>query len=363
MAKSPRPLVSVIIPAYNVEKCIDACIRSVAEQSYDNLEIILVDDKSPDGAGKICDEWAKKDKRVQVIHKPKNEGLNMARATGFKRATGEYITFVDSDDLFHKDNIKLSLEMLGRHKADAVVYAFAEFSDATVKSKGPASAPDTPYEVRVFDTKERVVKYAILGEDGFPDAYSMTAWGKMYSRKLVEGVNWRDANFRAYEDNFWTPQALIGAKKIVLLSKQLYFYRRNEQYGAVSVALGNKLVGNTFNDKPVGYLEFIDLLCMFYRKLAKKHGVDITAGLEELRYYQTWWRLGNLVKAGLLGEENNLEYIKDVWLEHQRRDIETAERYAAENARLNAELAGLLGIKRSARLFVGNIKRRIAKSR
>src|SRR5690606_25740295 len=119
-------------------------------------------------------------------------------------------------------------------------------------SKGPAAvAEDSLYEVRVLDAKDDVVAYAILGEGGFPDAYSMTAWGKMYARKLVKSTNWRQANFRAYEDNFWTPQALVGAKKIALTSKQLYFYRRNEQYGAVSTALGNKLVGNTFNDKPV----------------------------------------------------------------------------------------------------------------
>ena len=92
-----QPLLSVIIPVYKVEKYLRQCVDSVINQTYKNLEIILVDDGSPDNCGKICDEYAEKDKRVKVIHQL-NKGLSGARNTGTEQASGEYIAFVDSDD-------------------------------------------------------------------------------------------------------------------------------------------------------------------------------------------------------------------------------------------------------------------------
>ena len=93
-------IISVIIPIYNVEKYLDKCIRSVVEQTYKNLEIILVDDGSPDQCGTICDKWAEKDKRIRVIHKT-NGGLSDARNAGLDAAAGAFIGFVDSDDYIH----------------------------------------------------------------------------------------------------------------------------------------------------------------------------------------------------------------------------------------------------------------------
>ena len=98
-------LISVVLPIYNVEKYLNRCIKSIITQTYKNLEVILVDDGSPDHCPRICDEWAKKDARIKVIHK-KNEGLGMARNTGIENATGEYICFVDSDDYIAPDTIE-----------------------------------------------------------------------------------------------------------------------------------------------------------------------------------------------------------------------------------------------------------------
>ena len=98
-------LVSVVLPIYNVEKYLDRCIESVVGQTYKNLEIILVDDESPDGCPKKCEDWAKRDKRIKVIHK-ENAGLGYARNTGIENATGEYICFFDSDDYVEKDTIE-----------------------------------------------------------------------------------------------------------------------------------------------------------------------------------------------------------------------------------------------------------------
>ena len=100
-----KKLLSVVVPVYNVEKYLDRCIKSIINQTYKNLEIILVDDGSVDTSGKICDKYAFKDKRINVIHK-ENEGLSEARNTGVKLSKGNYITFVDSDDILMKECTK-----------------------------------------------------------------------------------------------------------------------------------------------------------------------------------------------------------------------------------------------------------------
>ena len=105
---SKEPLISVIVPVYKVEEYLDKCVESIVDQTYRNLEIILVDDGSPDNCPKMCDEWAKKDKRIKVIHK-ENGGLSDARNAGIDIAKGEYITFIDSDDTVSIDFIESNL--------------------------------------------------------------------------------------------------------------------------------------------------------------------------------------------------------------------------------------------------------------
>ena len=105
-------MVSIIIPIYNVEKYSDECITSVINQTYKNIEIILVDDGSPDNCGKICDNYALKDKRIKVIHE-KNGGLSFARNTGLNIATGEYVYFLDSDDYLTDNAIELLCNHMG----------------------------------------------------------------------------------------------------------------------------------------------------------------------------------------------------------------------------------------------------------
>ena len=114
-------LVSVVVPVYNVEKFLDRCLKSIVEQTYKNLEIILVDDGSTDTCSSICDDWAKKDKRISVIHKL-NQGLGYARNTGIEAATGRYILFVDSDDYIHSELTEKCVVSLKETKADLVMF-------------------------------------------------------------------------------------------------------------------------------------------------------------------------------------------------------------------------------------------------
>lgn len=112
-------LISIIIPVYNVEKYIGKCIDSLIKQKYDNLEIILIDDGSSDNSGEICDKYAKKDKRIKVIHK-KNSGQADSRNIGISKASGKYIGFVDSDDYIDKDYYNRLYKTLVKNNADVV---------------------------------------------------------------------------------------------------------------------------------------------------------------------------------------------------------------------------------------------------
>ena len=122
------PLVSVVVPVYNVEKYLDRCVQSVVGQTYDNLEIILVDDGSTDGSAVICDNWASSDGRIKVIHK-KNAGLGMARNSGMDSAGGKYIFFFDSDDYVDTKTVEKCVSTAEKNDSDAVIYALCDVYD------------------------------------------------------------------------------------------------------------------------------------------------------------------------------------------------------------------------------------------
>ena len=129
-----QPVVTIALPVYNVEKYLDRCITSLVGQTYKNLEIILVDDCSPDSSARICDEWASRDERIKVIHKKTNEGQGIARNNALDIATGEYICFFDSDDYIDKDTAIHSLvDAAKREQAEIVVFGLKNIaSDGTV---------------------------------------------------------------------------------------------------------------------------------------------------------------------------------------------------------------------------------------
>ena len=124
--------VSVILPIYNVEKYLKNCIESLTNQTYENLEIILVDDGSTDNSGKICDEIAKSDERVMVIHK-QNGGLAAARNTGYLETTGKYLMYVDSDDIVKKDVVENCVEAIEKENSDVVIFGYEKVDETLSK--------------------------------------------------------------------------------------------------------------------------------------------------------------------------------------------------------------------------------------
>lgn len=301
---SNNSLVSVIIPVYNVAPYIDSCISSVLEQTYGTIEVILVDDGSQDGSGKRCDYWRDKDDRIKVVHK-KNAGLNMARFSGFQVAEGDYIMFLDSDDKLHPDAILNTLTIAQQKKLDAVMFQFLEFSDDTEERNVSVASIKTISDI--FSSTQDA--FRLLITNNYSHFFAMTAWGKLYARKLIENVDWKQSNFRAFEDNFFTPQILNGVHRFAVLHQQLYFYRRNASTGAV---LSKTITGNTFNGKPVGYLEYLCLLRDYWQSFLEKHELPLQTELGEFWLGSMLARLRNLSEAHALCQENNSNYIPEL---------------------------------------------------
>ena len=183
-------LVSIILPIYNVEKYIDRCINSVVNQTYKELEIILVDDGSPDNCPKICDEWAKRDNRIKVVHK-KNAGLGMARNTGIENAHGEYICFFDSDDYIALDTIKKVMQTASQTEADLILFGHYEV-DKNHHEK--AFVPNMGKKYYQGDEVQSIVLPAMISFDpytGDNTNLGMSACMSAYRYSLIHRNEWR----------------------------------------------------------------------------------------------------------------------------------------------------------------------------
>ena len=147
-------LVTIVLPIYNVEKYLNRCINSIVNQTYKNLEIILVDDGSPDKCSQMCDEWEKKDTRIKVVHK-QNEGLGMARNTGIENATGDYICFFDSDDYLELTAIEKLYKLAKKTDSDIVTYGYSKVDDSgNIYEKSIPNVKKTTYEKKEIDLIE-----------------------------------------------------------------------------------------------------------------------------------------------------------------------------------------------------------------
>ena len=224
-----KGVVSIVLPIYNVEKYLNRCVKSVINQSYKNLEIILVDDGSPDNCPVLCDEWAKKDNRIKVVHK-KNAGLGYARNTGIENATGEYICFFDSDDYIALDTIEKAYNLATKEESDMVVFGFCY-----VKANGETGKAVIPHtEKTTFSGEEvqNVFLADLIGPDvknGKQTDLWMSAWACLYSLEMIQKASWRFVSEREIisEDVY----SLLGLYKYVnrvsVLSEALYFYCEN----------------------------------------------------------------------------------------------------------------------------------------
>ena len=203
-----NPLISIIIPVYKVEKFLNRCVESVVNQTYKNLEIILVDDGSPDNCPQMCDEWAAKDSRIKVIHL-ENAGVANARNTALKRAAGAYIGFVDSDDYIEPDMYEQLLAAASKYNAD-ITFCSYQIND---ESRGNAVCTDIP--------KAEAMKNVLMGEYEYG-----VLWNKLYKNSVVEGLEMPP--LRCSQDLPYNYFAIKNADKFVKTELKLYHYYQNE---------------------------------------------------------------------------------------------------------------------------------------
>lgn len=203
-------LISVIVPVYKVEEYLDRCVQSIVDQTYRNLEIILVDDGSPDNCGAMCDAWAEKDSRIKVIHK-ENGGLSDARNVGMAIATGEYTSFVDGDDYIAPEMYQLLFEGMLKDGSD-----IAACGVEMVFEDGTPSRMLTKEGNCVLDTQAAME--AVVNESWL----KQPVWYKLYRTELVRDILFPVGKY--HEDVFWSYQAIARARKVSVFDTPCYFY-------------------------------------------------------------------------------------------------------------------------------------------
>lgn len=215
------PKISVIIPVYNVEKYLPRCIESVLNQTFTDFEVICVNDASPDNCAIILERYASLDKRVQVIKQPINQGLSVARNTGVSKATGEYICFVDSDDVLHNQCLEVVYKLAKKHSADLVNFRLEsmEFESSIEKELLCRRIDINSLDLKVSD------KPIFLGTHREKYKIDFNACGKLYKRKILEDISFIPKIH--FEDFPHTFAVLSKGPKTVVINEVLYIYTVN----------------------------------------------------------------------------------------------------------------------------------------
>jgi len=281
---------SVLIPVYNVEKYIAECVESVIQQSYSNFEIILVNDGSTDSSGELCEEFAKKDKRIKVYHK-KNEGLMMTRRYGIQKASGDYILFLDSDDYWDKALLKIVYSAINKHHCDLVIYNYYRNNGNTFTKNKAVFLHES-----VFDSTN---KLALITE-GVCRNHLNSMWIKAVKRTLIMEDKTPYENYQSVivssEDIFQSIPLFFLAEKIVYLDIPLVFYR-----------LIPTSITATYNQKKFEVVQTI-----FNRKMEyiKTYGVDEEYLISEIKRTALWTIVHLLFKNVASAKIDKREKIK-----------------------------------------------------
>ena len=276
-------LISVIVPVYNIEIFVERCIKSIVEQTFKNLEIILVDDGSTDSSGDICDRWGKCDSRIKVIHK-KNGGLSDARNCGLDIASGNYISFIDGDDFIDKDMYKDMLNYISKHECDICICGMCK----TENGKEFVTRPYT-YENIEFT----ILNSELAIKEVLNDKIDVSSCNKLYKRNIIGEL--RFPYGKTNEDFALIYKLFFFSKKIIIINKNYYRYIQRE--GSITTTKFNE---KQF-DKYYNCLEMIDFI--------KFNIPQLFNDAEQYLWYQTFCLLKTL-------------YIKDIFKEYKKYDIE-----------------------------------------
>ena len=265
--------ITVIVPIYKVESYLDKCVQSIVNQSYRNLEIILVNDGSPDNCGAMCEAWAAKDGRIKVIHK-ENGGLSDARNAGLAIATGELISFIDSDDWIEPEFLQTLYDALVAQNAQIAECAIhlVDEEGKILRSRGPAKC-------------ESIGKIEALRRLVMEDGVYQTVWNKLYRRQVIAGILFEKGKYN--EDDFWTYQIFDRIECLALVDKPLLNYLQR----------GGSIMGEGYSLKRLDGLEARFLRWQYLQKYEE------LACLTRQQYiFECMWNLQSALR-NLTGEE------------------------------------------------------------
>lgn len=208
--KVSKCLISVIVPVYNVEKYLDRCVKSLLNQSYDNLEIILVDDGSSDKSPELCDHYITIDSRIKVIHKI-NGGLSSARNAGIVKATGDYISFIDSDDWIALNTYEYCLNLIEENSADVLEFNY-------IMVKGPRNVKQPQEVIKVFRDKD-ILQYYM---ESSTKTGSYSVWRCLFPRRIIKNLKFREGKIN--EDIDFKYKVLQKCSVLVTTNQYKYYY-------------------------------------------------------------------------------------------------------------------------------------------
>lgn len=329
-------LISVIIPIYNVEKYLKECVDSIINQTYKNLEIILVDDGSPDNCGKICDEYADKDSRIKVIHK-KNGGLSDARNAGMTISTGEYLVFVDSDDYMTADGIEYLYKLARENNAQLVIGGTEKFIDEA--NEIIYTSYNKNLNEEVF-TKEAAIKDFFLN--------GCASWARIYKREVHMNILFPIDEIN--EDEAIVLSVIDKCTKIMKSNKIVYNYRYRPE----------SITSSTFSLKKMDWHEH----CKSNLDFIKQNYSELTEYAEK-RYYSSV-----IFSLTSISFEKNKQPYKEI-LQELKRELKdeyrnilknpcTSKREKIETIILhNTGLVGYSCIIKTARAIKGALRKNV----
>jgi len=228
-----KEFISIIIPVYNVEAYLNRCIQSVIHQTYQNLEIILVDDGSTDHSGQMCDAYAKSDKRIKVVHKS-NGGLSDARNAGLKVATGNYIGYVDSDDWIELDMYERMYDACIKNQAELAICRYV--TEYSTKDSSPVTSTVESNQI-VPLSRDALLQIYLCGHEKYVIYNSV--WSKLFRRDLVKDMIFPKG--RNSEDIMYTTKAFCRLKKAVYLDSGFYHYVQDRQGSIMNEAKSKRM--------------------------------------------------------------------------------------------------------------------------
>lgn len=295
------PEISVIVPVYRVEPYLRQCVDSILSQTFTDFELILVDDGSPDNCGAICDEYALEDSRVRVIHK-QNGGLSDARNAGIDMAKGEFLTFIDSDDLVAPEYLNRLYHSIKSSAAEIAICNMLPFKDSSNPQIEEQNSNDS--------------KRIISGRDACLSIYRMDgtvpimAWGKLYKSSLFNGIRYPVGLI--HEDDATTPKLFYLANKIAQIGDKLYLYRSR----------ADSIMSQPFSAKRFDCLSAVDSCIMFF-----KHNQD-----DELVQLAKRTQLVMQSKTVLLAYSNDaIEQIPACYRMHKWKALRNIYKWTSNN--------------------------------